>query len=97
MNLCGYEVGLDRPLFLIGGPCVIEDEEETVRIAHAVRGMSVETGGEALTLIGPPGTKKTELFFDLLKSKGSRLHSSELAFQRPKSLSRLKASTASSA
>ena len=26
MNLCGHEVGLDRPLFLIAGPCVIETE-----------------------------------------------------------------------
>ncbi|RPE77161.1 3-deoxy-8-phosphooctulonate synthase [Vulcaniibacterium tengchongense] len=24
MNLCGFEVGLDRPFFLIAGPCVIE-------------------------------------------------------------------------
>jgi 2-dehydro-3-deoxyphosphooctonate aldolase (KDO 8-P synthase) len=27
MNLCGFEVGLDRPLFLIAGPCVIESRE----------------------------------------------------------------------
>ena len=26
MNLAGIEVGLDRPLFLIAGPCVIESE-----------------------------------------------------------------------
>ncbi|MCE5232647.1 MAG: 3-deoxy-8-phosphooctulonate synthase [Mizugakiibacter sp.] len=24
MRLCGFEIGLDRPLFLIAGPCVIE-------------------------------------------------------------------------
>ena len=24
MKLCGFEIGLDRPLFLIAGPCVIE-------------------------------------------------------------------------
>ncbi|HSR66154.1 MAG TPA: 3-deoxy-8-phosphooctulonate synthase [Xanthomonadaceae bacterium] len=24
MNLCGFDVGLDRPFFLIAGPCVIE-------------------------------------------------------------------------
>ncbi len=24
MKLCGFEVGLDHPLFLIAGPCVIE-------------------------------------------------------------------------
>jgi 2-dehydro-3-deoxyphosphooctonate aldolase (KDO 8-P synthase) len=27
MKLCGYEVGLDRPFFLIAGPCVIESRE----------------------------------------------------------------------
>jgi 2-dehydro-3-deoxyphosphooctonate aldolase (KDO 8-P synthase) len=26
MKLCGYEVGLDRPFFLIAGPCVVESE-----------------------------------------------------------------------
>jgi 2-dehydro-3-deoxyphosphooctonate aldolase (KDO 8-P synthase) len=26
MKLCGFEVGLDQPLFLIAGPCVIESE-----------------------------------------------------------------------
>jgi len=34
MRLAGFEVGLDRPLFLIAGPCVIEGEalaEETAR------------------------------------------------------------------
>jgi 2-dehydro-3-deoxyphosphooctonate aldolase (KDO 8-P synthase) len=24
MKLCGFDVGLDQPLFLIAGPCVIE-------------------------------------------------------------------------
>ena len=27
MQLCGFEVGLDRPLFLIAGPCVIESKQ----------------------------------------------------------------------
>lgn len=34
MNLCGFEVGLDKPLFLIAGPCVIESE-----------GLALETAG----------------------------------------------------
>ena len=34
MKLCGFEVGLDRPLFLIAGPCVIES-----------RGMALDTAG----------------------------------------------------
>ncbi|HLD14240.1 MAG TPA: 3-deoxy-8-phosphooctulonate synthase [Burkholderiales bacterium] len=27
MKLCGFEAGLDRPFFLIAGPCVIESEQ----------------------------------------------------------------------
>ncbi len=27
MNLCGFQVGLEHPLFLIAGPCVIESEQ----------------------------------------------------------------------
>jgi 2-dehydro-3-deoxyphosphooctonate aldolase (KDO 8-P synthase) len=27
MNICGFEVGLDKPFFLIAGPCVIESEQ----------------------------------------------------------------------
>jgi len=27
MNLCGFEVGLDRPFFLVAGPCVVESEQ----------------------------------------------------------------------
>ncbi len=27
MHLCGFEIGLDKPFFLIAGPCVIESEQ----------------------------------------------------------------------
>ena len=37
MNLCGFEVGLDRPLFLIAGPCVIESRELVLRTAERLR------------------------------------------------------------
>ncbi|MBN9228804.1 MULTISPECIES: 3-deoxy-8-phosphooctulonate synthase [Legionella] len=33
MKLCGFEVGLDKPLFLIAGPCVIESEELAMETA----------------------------------------------------------------
>lgn len=33
MKLCGFEVGLDRPLFLIAGPCVIESRELAIDTA----------------------------------------------------------------
>ncbi len=35
MQLCGFEAGLDQPLFLIAGPCVIESEQ-----------LAMETAGE---------------------------------------------------
>lgn len=33
MNICGFEVGLDKPFFLIAGPCVIESEELALETA----------------------------------------------------------------
>ncbi len=27
MKLCGFDVGLTRPFFLIAGPCVVESEQ----------------------------------------------------------------------
>lgn len=33
MKLCGFEVGIDKPLFLIAGPCVIESEEMALETA----------------------------------------------------------------
>lgn len=37
MNLCGYDVGPDRPFFLIAGPCVVESEQLQVDTAGALR------------------------------------------------------------
>ncbi len=36
MKLCGFEAGLDHPLFLIAGNCVIESEEITFRTAETL-------------------------------------------------------------
>lgn len=33
MRLCGFEVGIDKPFFLIAGPCVIESEEMALETA----------------------------------------------------------------
>ncbi|CAG0999141.1 2-dehydro-3-deoxyphosphooctonate aldolase (KDO 8-P synthase) [Burkholderiales bacterium] len=40
MNLCGFEVGLDRPLFLIAGPCVVESEQLQVDVAGRLKEMT---------------------------------------------------------
>jgi 2-dehydro-3-deoxyphosphooctonate aldolase (KDO 8-P synthase) len=37
MNLCGFTVGLDRPLFLIAGPCVIESKQLAVDVAGRLK------------------------------------------------------------
>jgi 2-dehydro-3-deoxyphosphooctonate aldolase (KDO 8-P synthase) len=37
MKLCGFDAGLHAPLFVIAGPCVIESEEMTLRIAAELR------------------------------------------------------------
>ena len=37
MKLCGYEVGNDRPLFLIAGTCVIESEGLTLDVAGTLK------------------------------------------------------------
>lgn len=45
MKLCGFEVGLDRPLFLIAGPCVIESEalalETAGRLKEIAKGLQI--------------------------------------------------------
>ncbi len=37
MELCGFEAGLDHPLFLIAGPCVIESEQLALDTAGALK------------------------------------------------------------
>jgi 2-dehydro-3-deoxyphosphooctonate aldolase (KDO 8-P synthase) len=37
MNLCGFEVGLHRPLFLIAGPCVVESEQLQIDVAGKLK------------------------------------------------------------
>jgi len=44
MKLCGFEVGLDAPFFLIAGPCVIESEELALTTASDLKQMTAELG-----------------------------------------------------
>jgi 2-dehydro-3-deoxyphosphooctonate aldolase (KDO 8-P synthase) len=37
MKLCGFDVGLDHPLFLIAGPCVVESEALQVDVAGRLK------------------------------------------------------------
>jgi 2-dehydro-3-deoxyphosphooctonate aldolase (KDO 8-P synthase) len=44
MQLCGFEVGLDRPLFLIAGPCVIESEQLALDTAGYLKELTTRLG-----------------------------------------------------
>lgn len=44
MNLCGFEVGIDKPLFLIAGPCVIESEQLAIDTAGQLKEMTDALG-----------------------------------------------------
>ncbi len=44
MKLCGFEVGLDRPLFLIAGPCVIESEQLALDTAGQLKDITGRLG-----------------------------------------------------
>jgi 2-dehydro-3-deoxyphosphooctonate aldolase (KDO 8-P synthase) len=37
VDLCGFEVGLNRPLFLIAGPCVVESEQLQIDVAGQLK------------------------------------------------------------
>lgn len=44
MKLCGFEAGLEHPLFLIAGPCVIESEQLVLDIAGRMREICAKLG-----------------------------------------------------
>lgn len=44
MKLCGFEIGNDRPFFLIAGPCVIESEELALSTALQLKEITKKLG-----------------------------------------------------
>ncbi len=44
MKLCNFEVGLDQPLFLIAGPCVVESEQLQMDVAGQLKEMTGKLG-----------------------------------------------------
>jgi 2-dehydro-3-deoxyphosphooctonate aldolase (KDO 8-P synthase) len=44
MKLCGFDVGLDQPFFLIAGTCVIESRQMAFDTAGALKEMTAELG-----------------------------------------------------
>ncbi len=44
MKLCGFDAGIDQPLFVIAGPCVIESEQLALDTAGALKEITAELG-----------------------------------------------------
>lgn len=44
MKLCGFEAGLDRPFFLIAGPCAIETEQLALETAVELKAITARLG-----------------------------------------------------
>ena len=44
MKLCGFDVGLTQPFFLIAGPCVIESQQMALDTAGALRDITAALG-----------------------------------------------------
>ena len=44
MNLCGFKAGIEHPLFLIAGPCVIEGEGLALETAAQLQQLTTELG-----------------------------------------------------
>lgn len=44
MEICGFKAGIKQPLFLIAGPCVIENEEITLSTASELKQICSELG-----------------------------------------------------
>ncbi len=44
MNLCGFDIGLEQPFFLIAGPCVIESEQLAIDTAGYMKEVTDRLG-----------------------------------------------------
>ena len=44
MQLCDFEVGSDKPFFLIAGPCVVESEQMAMDVAAYLQELTTELG-----------------------------------------------------
>ncbi len=44
MRLCGFEAGLDKPLFLIAGPCAIESRQLAMDTAGELKSICAAVG-----------------------------------------------------
>ena len=61
---------------------MVADITERLYDLHIIRAQSVDFGGNAVLLIGAPGTGKMTQFAELLKQPNAKLHSNDAIFMR---------------
>jgi len=61
---------------------LVMDVSERLFSTYTLRGMSADIRGRGLVLIGPKGTKKSDLFYTLLLDEKFRLHANDILFIR---------------
>ena len=44
MKLCGFDVGIDKPFFLLAGPCVVESEQLQMDVAGHLKEITSALG-----------------------------------------------------
>ncbi len=44
MKLCGFDVGIDKPFFLLAGPCVVESEQLQLDVAGTLKRLDFDVG-----------------------------------------------------
>ena len=57
MKLCGFEAGLNHPLFLIAGPCVIESAQLQMDVAGQLKEMTAALAQQDAHSDQPSATK----------------------------------------
>ncbi len=61
---------------------LVIDVAERLFSTYTLRGMSADWNGQGFALIGPKGTKKSDLFYGMLHDKELRLHANDTLFVR---------------
>lgn len=65
---------------------IVSDIAQKMNNLFSLRGMSAEYEGKGFVIMGPKGSRKTEIFYGLLNDDNFALHSSDLLFTDCKSM-----------
>ncbi|ADU36375.1 3-deoxy-D-manno-octulosonic acid (KDO) 8-phosphate synthase [Variovorax boronicumulans] len=72
MRLCGFDVGLNQPFFLIAGPCVIESEQLQME-THPDPAKALSDGPNAVPLKHMKALLETLVALDRVTKKNAFL------------------------